>query len=464
MIAMVPGSPTTGITDRWNCRLTLTLTCHLMTSELLQQVRVLDPASNTDQVADVWIQDGIIRAMATRLTEVPADTQVYGHASAPDARSPLILAPGLVDLYSHSGQPGFESRETLESLLRAAAAGGFTRLALLPDMDPVLDHPAVLELLRSQVQSQVRSHDSPTQVYYWGALSQSGRGEQMTELTDLATAGVVGFADHQPLQNWMLLRRLLEYGKPLELPIALWCCNTNLRTNGVVREGAEALKLGLPGAPAIAETAPLAALLEMVETIGTPVHIMRISTARSVELIRSAKTKGLPITASTTWMHVLLNVTATQNYDPNLRLEPPLGNPEDQAALIQGLIDGVIDAIAIEHTPYTYEEKTVSFAEAPPGAIGLELALPLLWQGLVESGQCSALTLWRSLSQNPCHCLKQAPPSIKVGESAELTLFDPMMTWEVSAQTLNSHSANTPWLGKEVQGKIARVWGHGKSG
>lgn len=419
-----------------------------MATELLQQVRVLDPESATDRVADVLIVEGSIHTVEDAITELPADTQVQ------DCQG-LVLGPGLVELYSHSGEPGFEERETLQSLCQAAIAGGFTRLTILPDTAPAIDNPAGLELLRSHRQHQF---PIPLQIYAWGALTIGVGGQQMTELAELATAGVVGFADGQPLQNLALVRGLLEYLKPLKKPVALWCCDTALRGNGVIREGVESLWFGLPAYPAIAETTALASLLECVEATGTPVHLMRISTVRGVELVQAAKKRGLPITASTTWMHLLFNSQALQSYDPNLRLEPPLGNPDDQAALIQGLKQGVLDAIAIDHTPYTYEEKTVAFAEAPPGAIGLELALPLLWQKFVATGEWSALELWRCLSTQPAKCLQQTPASITSTQPAELTLFNPQQTWQVNRQSLKSLSDNTPWLGQELTGRVIKTW------
>lgn len=226
------------------------------------------------------------------------------------------------------------------------------------------------------------------------------------------------------------------------------------------------------GIPQFAETAALAAILELVEVTGTPIHIMRVSTARSVELIAQAKARNLPITASTTWIHLLLNTTSINRiwnqpledqdstiihaiplpYNPNLRVDPPLGNPSDQQALIQGLETGIIDAIAIDHTPYSYEEKTVAFADAPPGMIGLELALPLLWETFVESGRWSALDLWGFLSSNPAICLQQTPYSIQPDQPAEMILFDPKTSWVVNTNTLKSRSINTPWLGKKLPG------------
>jgi dihydroorotase len=419
-----------------------------MTSELFQQIRILDPVTHCDRTTDVLVVDGTIAAVADTISEsdLPADTQIQQGVG-------LVLGTGLIDLYSHSGEPGFESRETLASLMAAAIAGGFTRLALLPDTDPPVDSPAGVTWIRSH---QKKLDRTPI-LYIWGALTLGTKGEQMAELAELAAAEVVGFTDGLPMQNGALLRRILEYGQPLGKPIALWCCDRGITGNGAVRDGVAALQLGIEGSPAIAETAPLAALLEFIIELKTPIHIMRVSTARSVELIRAAKAQGLPITASTTWMHLLLDVLDVQSYDPSLRLDPPLGNPDDRQALIQGIQDGTIDAIAVDHSPYTYEEKTVPFAEAPPGAIGLELALPLLWQTFVATGEWEALTLWRSLSSHPAYCLGQPPATLVPGQPAELTLFAPQTEWQVSSQTLCSLARNTPWLGKTLKGKVVRT-------
>ena len=436
-----------------------------MSRELLQNVRVLDPISETDRIADILITEGQIAAIAEKITEFPADTEVR------DCQG-LILGPGLTDIYSHSGEPGFEERETLESLMQAAAAGGFTRVAILPDTSPPVDNLAGLALLQQYIRNLPIGLPS---LYFWGALTAGVKGQQMAELGELASPAIVGFADGLPLSNPALVRRLLEYIQPLGKSVALWPCDRTLAGNGAAREGAVSVRLGLPGIPASAETAALAAILELVASAGTPVHIMRVSCARSVELIRDAKVRGLPVTASVTWMHLLLNVgavsgnakdseggknalTASFPYDPNLRLEPPLGNLSDQLALIQAVKDGVIDAIAIDHNPHTYEEKTVAFADSPPGAIGLELALPLLWHGLVETGKFSALELWRVLSTGPAVCLGQTPATVAPGISAELILFDPQMSWTVDRHSLKSRSANTPWLGQQLAGKVVQTW------
>jgi dihydroorotase len=454
-----------------------------MTSELLQQVRVINPVSGTDQIADVLIDDGYIKSVRNHISDVPDNTRVR------DCQG-LILGPGLVDLYSHSGEPGFEERETLLSLLQAAAAGGFTRISILPDTSPVIDNPAVvaqlqkrggeLEVMREmksklwegfpeqatgvemkEMQNSPLSSSSSLTIpllNVWGAVSLDVAGKQMTELVDLAAVGVVGFTDSQPWENFGLVRRVLEYIQPLRKPVAFWCCDRQLMGNGVIREGPDAIRFGLPFIPSSAESSAIAALLELVTATSTPVHIMRVSTARSVELIASAKARGLPITVSTTWMHLLLDMQALKSYNPSLRLEPPLGTANDVAALRQAVRTGVIDAIAIDHRPYTYEEKTVAFAEAPPGAIGYELALPLLWQHLVETGEFTPLELWKALSTRPAECLQQRKSVIASEQKAELTLFDPQQNWKVEKQNLHTLSSNTFWLGQQLTGRVVQTW------
>ncbi|WP_017654093.1 dihydroorotase [Fortiea contorta] len=423
-----------------------------MTTELLQQVRVIDPVSETDQIADVLITDGNIQAVASQITDISPDIQIR------DCRG-LVLGPGLVDLYSHASEPGFEERETISSLLQAAVAGGFTRISILPDTSPVIDHPALVAQLQRRGGERISRHNNLPQLNIWGAVTLEIAGKQLTELTDLAQAGVVGFSDGIPWENLGLVRRVLEYLQPMDKLIAFWPSDRQLATNGVMREGSDAIRLGLSPIPATAETSAIAALLELVAAIGnTHVHIMRVSTARSVDLIAAAKTAGLPITASTTWMHLLLDTKAIKSYHTSLHLAPPLGNPSDLAALRTAVRTGVIDAIAIDHAPYTYEEKVQAFAEAPPGAIGLELALPLLWQHLVETGEFTAGELWRSLSTRPAECLKQQPSVIAPHQKAELTLFDPQQNWKVERQNLYTLSSNTPWFGQQLQGRVVQIW------
>ena len=431
-----------------------------MSVELLQQVRALDPVAHRDRVIDVLVEDGRIVAIDPSDAECPPDT------TRRDCRG-LVLGTGLVDLYSHSGEPGHETRETLESLAAAALAGGFTQVALLPDTDPPANRAAIVHWLRERSVCPVGP-----EFHLWGALTQTTEaGRTIADLAELAAADVVGFSDGEPFNNPLLLDRLLRYSRPHQLPVMLWARDRHLGGHASVYDGPEALRLGILGSPIAAESSALAALLECMANIGTPVHLMRISTARGVELIRLAKQRGLPVTASTTWMHLLCDsghIAGRQPlpgsdrpavpYDPSLRLDPPLGNPADRVALLDGLRDGTLDAIAIDHAPYTYEEKHVPFDAAPPGAVGLELALPLLWHCLVETGELDAVDLWGYLSVAPARCLGRSSTAIAVDEPCELVLFDPEQRWTVQGSALKSTATNTPWLGDTLKGKVISVW------
>lgn len=422
-----------------------------MPPELLRQVRLLDPLTYTDQVVDVLIENGVIQAIAPQIHDYPDQAEITDCTG-------FILGPGLVDLYSTVGEPGFESRETLNSIAAAAVAGGFTRVALLPSTHPAVDSAEQVEWRLAH-----SPHHLPVQLQSWAALTQNLEGQKLVELSELASTAICGFSDGQPLNPGTLVRHALDYLKPLQTKsfpkcIMLWPCDRALAASGVIREGIQALQTGLPENPVMAETTALAALFEIVETLQTPVHIMRVSTARSVEILKAAKDRGLPITASTTWMHLLWNSENLRSYNVNLRLDPPLGNPSDQEALILGLETGVIDAIAIDHQPHTYEEKTVPFAEAPPGAIGLELALPLLWQTFVSTQRWSALDLWGKLSTNPLKILNQSPTAIAENHKVELTLFNPTHPWGVDGHSLQSLSINTPWVGSNLTGRAVKTW------
>lgn len=413
-------------------------------NQLFQRVRILDPSGDndrqpTDRVADILVVDGVVREVF-ETTQLPTDLEI-----SPGEQ--LILAPGLVDLYSHSGTPGHEERETIESLLLAAQAGGFVRVNILPDTLPALDRASsIISLDRSSQQVATQIPNCP-QLSYWGALTEGVAGKVMTELAELATTNIIGWADGRAIANLALTRRLLEYLQPFNLPIGLYALDRELRGSGIARAGIAALKYGLPVDPVSSETAALAAILEIIADIGTPVHLMRISTRRGVEMIAEARQRGLPITASTTWLHLIADTTDLGTYDPNFKLDPPLGTPDDRIALIEGIKMGVIDAIAIDHRAYTYEEKTVAFGEAPPGAIGLELALPLLWQNLVVPDRLSAIELWAALSTKPALCLHQSPPTQQI-------LFDTQTAWTVTQTSLKSLAHNTAWLGREIIGKV----------
>ncbi len=417
--------------------------------ELLQQVRIIDPHAGVDRVADVAILEGQIAAIETQIVNYPPDTAIV------DGKN-LILGSGLIDIYSHSGEPGNESRETLSSLLHSGAAGGFTQIAILPDTIPALDNIDSIASLAQKVRYLHKQQTSLPQINFWGAISPSGDSKKMNELAELKDSAV-GFTDEYNLGNLNLLKQLLEYVQPWQKPVAIALAKNELTNNGAIREGAMSISSGLLGNPAFSEAAIIAAVLEIVAAIGTPVHIMRVSTQRGVELIANAKQRGVPVTASTPWMHLLFNSHDASSYDPNLRLEPPLGNKNDQIALIDGVKQGIIDAIAIDHQAYTYEEKTVAFAQAPPGVIGLELALPLLWQRFVKTGAWSALELWQALSSRPRQCLQQPPIEIYPQKPAELVLFDPEQTWIVDNKSLKTQAKNTSWYGQQITGRVIKT-------
>ena len=421
-----------------------------MTLEFLQQVRSIDPIAATDQIVDVLLEQGRLVAIAPQLS-IPEGAKVI------DGRG-LVWGPGLVDLYSRSGEPGHEERETLSAIARAGLAGGFTQLHLLPKTQPALDHPAAIEWVHNRV-AQLRSIESLPNIHCWGALTLNTAGQQMTELSELAPQ-VVGFGDGGAIASIALLRRILEYSQPIAKPLLLWLWNKDLAGTGTMRQGVQSLQFGLPGIGVMAETVPLSALLELLRDSSipkpkVPIHLMRISNARSIELIAQAKAEGLPITASTTWLHLLLDSTDLASYDPNLRLAAPLGNPSDRQALIQAVKSGVIDAIAVDHIAYTYEEKTVAFGEAPAGAMGLEFAWAMLWNGLVETGQLSAIELWRSLSTQPLNCLGHGTPNQPIASSF---LFDPNLIWTPQSASRLGQAQNTHLLDHAIQGRVIQAW------
>ncbi|MEM8611073.1 MAG: dihydroorotase [Cyanobacteria bacterium P01_H01_bin.105] len=414
----------------------------------IRQVRILDPLNQRDQLGDVLIRDGFIQAMGS--SEVSAlEVSSHDDVTEVDGRG-CVLGPGLVDLYSQTGEPGHESRETLGQLLAAAAQGGFTRIGVLANTTPAVDNPAQI------VQRLTSGHKGQPQVLPWGAITQGAQGEHLSDLMELEQAGIVGFCDGKPLHNELMVQRLLDYTQSLSLPIALWPCN--LSQTGTCRDGTDAIRLGLSQLPVTAETSPLTSLLEEVATSWRAVHLMRISTARSVELIRAAKARGLPITASVTWLHLLFSTADLASYAPSLRLAPPLGTPEDKAALIEGLEDGTLDAIAVDHCAHTYEEKAVPFGIAPAGAVGLSLALPILWQTFVAAKRWSALQLWSYLSLNPARCLGIETAAVQSNKPANLVLFDPNCQWTVTTETLGCDVINTPYGHQTIQGRGKQIW------
>ena len=417
-------------------------------SHLLKQVRLLDPSANIDQAIDVWIENGTLKQLGSQLSHDSDNTQVH------DAQR-WLLGPALVDLYAHSGEPGYEQRETLQSLTQSALGGGFARVGLLPSTDPALDSVQALNALQAKTKD---IYPSP-QWLPLAALTQGIQGQTLTELGELASSSIAGFCEDRPLPSLMMVQRILEYLQPYDKPLLLWAWDPSQVGDGLIYEGEESLRLGLKGIPMTAETSRVAGLIELVRRTPTPVHLMRISSARSVELLAQAQAEGLPITASVTWMHLLLSDQDIRRYDyhPALRLDPPLGSEANRQALVEGVQAGILTAIATDHQAHTFEEKTLPFGQAPAGAVGLEFALPLLWDQLVQTGSLSPLALWGSLSQGPLHCLGQTLVPIQSQLTQPLVLFDPDQTWIVDSQTVFARPQSTPWWGHRMRGKVTEI-------
>ena len=407
---------------------------------LFKQVRILntDVSSNiaetfAETFADVLVDDDRQIYINPDANQIPKNTNI-------SERSGLILGNGAIDLYSTSGEPGHESRETIAELVQGARNGGFATVGILPNTQPAIDDIASLEFWRN-VQKQHGDRLKP-----WGAITKNLEGKQLTDMAELAES-VIGFTDSKPLANLLLVRRAMEYVKPLGKAIALFPQNSELASGGVIREGKWSLQYGMTGYPAAAETSALAALIELVRHTKANTHFMRISTAQSVELIAQAKNDGLPSTASATWLHLCHCDRDLENYDPNLRLSPPLGSESDRLALVAGIKSGAIDSIAIDHTPCAYEEKVVPFEVAPVGAIGLEFAIPVLWQNLVTTGLLTSSELWQAISTNPAKCLGLATPKLS-------TLFDPNLEWLVNDRAIASQARNSNYMGRSLIGKV----------
>jgi len=390
-----------------------------------QQVRVIDAIVGSESLE-------LITPSAA--DNFPSSIQPHIQDTRQPSMPSLVLGNALVDMHSSSGSPGYEQRETVASLQAGAVAGGFAKVGILPHTTPPIDNLASAEFW----------HRQGAPFLAWGAITLGLKGEQIADLGELAQL-VVGFSDGKAITNLALLRWAMEYIKPLGKPIMLMPQNPDLASGGVAYQSKWSVQYGLGGIPTAAETSALAGLIELVRLTQTPTHFMRLSTARSVQLIAQAKADDLPITASVVWSHLCFSEQHLSSYDTNLKFNPPLPSEADRLALIEGVKTGVIDAIAIDHTPYTYEEKMVGFELAPSGAIGLELALPVLWHELVETKMLTALELWRAMSTGPARCLGIAPPQQKIW-------FAPYLHWTVNH--LASLSRNTIYYGQPLKGKV----------
>jgi dihydroorotase len=398
--------------------------------------RVVDPASGKDGPGDIFISDGKISAEGGK-----ADRVI-------DAKG-LVVAPGFIDLAARLREPGYEYKATLESEMDAAVAGGVTSLACPPDTDPPLDEPGLVDMLRRRAKALSRAR-----VYPVGALTVKLQGQALTEMGLLSDAGCVAFSQaNAAIADTQILWRALQYAATFGYPVWLRAEDAWLAKGGVSHDGEIATRLGLPGIPAFAETIALSTMLELVRATGARVHVCRLSTAGAVELMRRAKQERLPVTCDVAIHHVHLCDMDLGYFDSHCRLEPPLRSQRDRDALARGLADGVIDCLCSDHTPVDDDGKHLPFAQAEPGATGLELLLPLALKWGQASGLGLAATLAR-ITCEPARVLGVASGRLAPGTPADVVLFDPAAPLQIAAETLKSQGKNTPFLGYELAGRV----------
>ena len=414
---------------------------------LIRSGRVVDPGRNFDEICDVAIAAG-------RVVSVGRTPDGFAPARTIDA-SGCIVAPGLVDLAARLREPGYEHEGMLESEMAAAVAGGVTSLVCPPDTDPVLDEPGLVDMLKFRAE---KLHQA--RVFPLGALTRGLAGEVLTEMAELTESGCVGFSQAEvPLANTQVLLRALQYAGTYDY--AVWLRPQELHLGkGVAASGPLATRLGLSGVPVVAETIALHTIFELVRATGARVHLCRISSAAGVALVRRAKDEGLPVTCDVSINSLHLTDVDIGYFDSRARLNPPLRQQRDRDALREGLADGTIDALVSDHTPVDEDEKTLPFAEAVPGATGLELLLSLA----LKWGQESGVGLTRALAvltSEPARVLGAALGTLQAsagqlvdGGVADLCIFDSLAAWEVKPQALRSQGKNTPFAGHELPGRV----------
>ena len=414
-----------------------------MTRLLVRGGRVVDPSQDLDAVRDVLIEDGEVARVAEGI-------KPGRYAEIVDAEG-LVVTPGLIDMHAHLREPGQEYKETIETGTRAAAAGGFTAVAPMPNTDPPNDNRPVTEHMIKEA-----GRFGYARVHPIGAVSVGQRGEQLAEIGDMVDAGAVAVSDDgHPVHDAELMRRALEYSRHYDIAVIQHAEDTDLSGGGVMHEGEWSTKLGLPGWPAAAEEVVIARDLVLLGATGGRYHVAHLSTAGSLELVRRGKARGLPVTCEVTPHHLLLTdaLVAESGFSTNAKMNPPLRSEADRQALLAGLADGTVDAIADDHAPHHRDEKDVEFSLAPFGIVGLESTVALCLDKLVRPGIIDLSRFVELLSTNPARILNVPGGSLAPGSPGDVTLLSLKKRIRINADRFKSKGRNTPFHGWNLVGR-----------
>jgi dihydroorotase len=409
---------------------------------LIRSGRVVDPLSGVDAVQDVLVKRG-------KVAEVARSLAAPKGACVVDADGMFVL-PGFVDLHTHLRTPGREDEEDVASGTRAAAAGGYVKVFAMANTEPVVDTAVVLRGL-----SETARAEAVVPAGFYGAVTRGLKGEQLTEMGELAEAGAVAFSDDgRPLATAALVRRALQYAKVTGRVVAIHAQDDSLFKGGQMHEGPVSARLGLGGIPSLCESLDVARALEVAAYEGAPLHVHHISAAATLEHLSRAKAAGLRVTAEATPHHLTMTDEAVASLDSNLKMNPPLREEDDRQALVRALKAGLVDCIATDHAPHAPMSKDVPFEEAAFGTTGLETAFAVLYTDLVKKRALDLGTLVTRMSQAPAAIAGVEPPAIRPGAVAELCVVDPRATWTVTAEGFESRSANSAFLGRRLSGRV----------
>jgi dihydroorotase len=416
---------------------------------LIRGARVIDPLEGLDGACDVRVDGGTIVQLGTNL-ETNAHRVVEGAG--------LVLAPAFVDPHVHLRVPGREDEETIGSGTAAAAAGGYCAILAMPNTEPVVDSAAVLGSLIEDAQAQAE-----VPVGFLAAITRGQAGAELTEMAELADQGAAGFTDDgSPVVAPGLMRRALQYHGVAGRRLAVHCEEPTLSRGGQMHEGAVSAELGFAGYPSVAESVMVERDLALAAYEDEPLHLLHLSARESVEALRAARAKDLAATGEVTPHHLCLTDEAVRSLDPNVKMNPPLRSADDRAALIEGLRDGTIGAVATDHAPHARHEKEVPFEAAPFGVTGLETAFAALYTNLVEPGLVRLETVLERMSAGPAQAYGLEPPRVAVGKPANLVLLDTAATWRVGEAGFRSRSANSWLLGQTLKGQVRMTVAAGK--